>query len=380
MGIESYGLIGFFVSLQSLLAILDMGLGTTLNREMARFIEETERQNARDLMRTLEIIYWIVAVLIAALMAALASFVANSWIKSTNLSTDTIYQAATIAGLVIAARWPVNAYSGALLGLQKQALVNLVNCVCATLQGVGAVAILWFVSPTIGAFLLWQLAVEIIRTGTFARILWLNLRGGSEGPSFKVQRLAEVWRFSAGMFGIALLSIILAQSDKILLSKFLPLELFGYYTLASTVAGAFLSIVAPIRVAVFPRFSQLVHADITAKIISLYHRSSQLVSVVLIPAAGILAMFSQMVLQIWTGDATAARIASPILVLLVIGHAINGLLHIPYSVQLAYGWTSLALHMNVASVILFIPMLAILSSKYGALGAAGAWAGFNAVY
>ena len=35
LGIEAYGLIGVFITLQSLLSILDMGLGTAANREMA---------------------------------------------------------------------------------------------------------------------------------------------------------------------------------------------------------------------------------------------------------------------------------------------------------------------------------------------------------
>ena len=35
MGIESYGLVGIFASLLALFGLLDMGLSTTLNRELA---------------------------------------------------------------------------------------------------------------------------------------------------------------------------------------------------------------------------------------------------------------------------------------------------------------------------------------------------------
>ncbi len=35
LGVEAYGVIGVFISLQAVLSILDMGLATTLNREMA---------------------------------------------------------------------------------------------------------------------------------------------------------------------------------------------------------------------------------------------------------------------------------------------------------------------------------------------------------
>lgn len=36
LGMEAYGLIGFFATLQALFSILDLGLGATLNRELAR--------------------------------------------------------------------------------------------------------------------------------------------------------------------------------------------------------------------------------------------------------------------------------------------------------------------------------------------------------
>ena len=37
LGIEAYGLIGFYAMLQGMLVVLDFGLGQTLNRELARY-------------------------------------------------------------------------------------------------------------------------------------------------------------------------------------------------------------------------------------------------------------------------------------------------------------------------------------------------------
>jgi O-antigen/teichoic acid export membrane protein len=66
LGVEAYGLIGFFVSLQGLISFLDLGLSTTANREVAmgkRFIDRQEK--TRNVIRTLEIIYGLVSVGIA---------------------------------------------------------------------------------------------------------------------------------------------------------------------------------------------------------------------------------------------------------------------------------------------------------------------------
>ena len=82
LGIESYGLIGLFVSLMALLSIMDMGLSSTLSRELARLsvIPGTE-QESRDLVRTMELVYWTIGALLAlstiALAPHLASFLAE---------------------------------------------------------------------------------------------------------------------------------------------------------------------------------------------------------------------------------------------------------------------------------------------------------------
>jgi O-antigen/teichoic acid export membrane protein len=57
MGIEAYGLIGIFVSLIAILAILDMGLSSTLSRELARLsTSEDTAQESKDLVRTMEFV------------------------------------------------------------------------------------------------------------------------------------------------------------------------------------------------------------------------------------------------------------------------------------------------------------------------------------
>ena len=63
LGIEAYGLIGFYILLQAVLQVLDLGLGPTMNREMARYsVQPDKAGEARDFTRTLEIGYWILGI------------------------------------------------------------------------------------------------------------------------------------------------------------------------------------------------------------------------------------------------------------------------------------------------------------------------------
>jgi O-antigen/teichoic acid export membrane protein len=66
--------------------------------------------------------------------------------------------------------------------------------------------------------------------------------------------------------------------------------------------------------------------------------------------------------------------------LIVIGTAFNSLMILPYALQLAYGWTKLSFYKNVIAVIIFIPLLVGLVTKYGATGGAVAWIILNVGY
>ncbi len=381
MGIESYGLIGIFVALQAMFVILDMGLSATLTREMARLsILPDREQEMRDLVRSLEIIYWCVAIFIGIIVMVISHFIAYRWVKAGQLSPQTIEQALRIMGLAMALQWPASFYSGGLGGLQRQVLLNAINIGMSTLRGAGALLILWLVSPTIQAFFSWQIIISIINTCVLAFSLWHSLPHAQEKASFQKPLIAGVWRFAAGISGITFFGLILTQLDKIILSKMLSLEMFGYYSLASAVAMNLHRVVYPVNVGIYPRIAQLVSLGDQKGLKQFYHKSCQFMSVLILPVTVIIAMFSYQILLIWTQNPMVAEKTYLLVSILICGTALNGLMCIPYLLQLAYGWTRLVLILNLIAVILLTPLIIYMTGHYGAKGAAVVWVILNAGY
>jgi O-antigen/teichoic acid export membrane protein len=141
-----------------------------------------------------------------------------------------------------------------------------------------------------------------------------------------------------------------------------------------------LIIVNPVFSAVFPRFSSLVAAGNTDNLRKLYRLSTQLLAVLILPLGVMVCVFSRELLLLWTSSSELAGNAAFILCLLVIGRMLNGLMHIPYALQLAYGWTGLGFQINVFLVILFIPGVIWMASQFGGMGAAASWTAMNAIY
>lgn len=381
MGIESYGLVGFFTTFQAVFALLDLGLTTTLNREIARYSALAEKsQDMRDLVRTLETVYWGLAFSIGAIVLMLSAFIARGWVKPDTLSVEVVQKSVMLMGLVMAFQWPLGFYSGGLLGLQRQVLFNILNAIWYTLRFAGGVFVLWLVSPTILAFFAWQVVVSAVSTGLMAMALWRSLPVSHERARFRISICRSVWRFAAGMSGISVTVLVLTQLDKIILSKMLSLELFGYYTLAWTVANGLTTLTGTVFTVLFPVFSQRVAVGDMEGLKHLYHRSCQLMSVLILPVAILVALFAREILAIWIQNLVTVTNTHLLVSLLIIGTALNGLMNLPYALQLAHGWTSLAFYTNVISVILLIPLLVVAISYYGALGAAAVWIALNSGY
>jgi O-antigen/teichoic acid export membrane protein len=231
------------------------------------------------------------------------------------------------------------------------------------------------------AFFATQVVISLLQTSAMATALWRALPPSPGRSRFRREMVASTWRFTAGTTAISVTAVVLTQADKVLVSGILPLREFGYYSLASQVAASVLLLVAPVYAGVFPRLSALVATpgprdDLAA----LYNKACQVVAILVLPTAAVLAAFSTQVLLMWTGSAQTAAGADTVMSILLIGSALNGLCFLPFALQLAHGWTRLALAQNVISIVVLIPAVVGATLTYGSVGAAAMWLIVNLGY
>ena len=159
LGIESYGLIGIFAVLQAWLALLDAGIKPTVSREMARFIGGShDPQSIRDLLRSAEVITITIAFFVGLSIYVGSAWLAENWVNSENLTKEHIASAFSLMGLITAMSFIESLYGSCLAGLQRQVLQNIILIIFSTAKGFGAVALLYWYSPTLQVFFLWQAA------------------------------------------------------------------------------------------------------------------------------------------------------------------------------------------------------------------------------
>ena len=371
LGIEAYGLVGFYLMFQAMLQVLDLGVSPTMSREMARYsVQPDKADEARDLVRTLEVGYWLIGIIAGIAFAVASRWIATHWIKSGAIPVRSVAQALMLMGVLAVFQWPITFYQGGLLGLRKQVLINVLRIGASTVSNGGAVLILWFVSRTIQAFFLWLVVTNAMFVALWTVFLWRSLPAATRAPRFDLKLLRNIGRFAAGVSGIVAFSLILGQADKVILSRLFSLKVFGYYTIAGLFGVGLVMIVSSIFNIVYPRLSVLVAQGDERGLVRLYHGSTQLMAVLILPLAAVLSLFSTDIFQLWTRNSDVAVNAGPIATVLVAGSAINGLMNLPYALQLAYGWTSIGLTITISLTVSTIPALLFVGTRYGPVGAA----------
>ena len=380
IGAEGYGLIGLFASLQVVLSLLDSGLSTTLNKELARLnaLENAGRQ-MRNLVRTLGNVYWIIALTAGVTAFCISPLLAKYWVHPKVLSIETVTYSFMLLSISLIFQFPSGFYSGGLLGLQRQVMLNVLKILFATFKSIGALIVL-FISRSVLAFFAWNLVVSAMQAIVMRYFVWYYLPKDVSPPVFDKQELKAVWRFAAGMLGISLTAILLTQADKIILSKILTLEQFGYYTVACTLGLMIYQVVAPLTQSYFPKFSHLLSLNKKPALKKMYHQGCQMISVLVLPATLILIFYSRELIFIWTQNGVTAEHTWLVTAIYAYGTGMNGLMNIPYVLTLSYGWTKLAMHLNIIFLIIMIPLTIFLAMRYGALGGALSWAIINTLY
>lgn len=381
LGVEAYGLVGFYAVLQACLVLLDMGITQTLGREMARYTAgQRSVPSIQTLLRSIE---WVGAGTATILCAAIwlsASWLASHWIRPQTLAIPEIESAIAAMAFIIAMRLLEGLYRGGMLGLQQQVLSNVLGAALATVRwGGAAIVVVWW-HPTITAFFAWQAAVSAVGTLVYRLILVRNLPATGSRTTFSLVALMEVRHFTGGMLATAGLALLLTQSDKLLLSRMLSLEAFGYYTLATLVSNALYQVVGPITQALYPRLTELAARRDATDLASTYHLGAQLMSVFLTPPALLLMVFGRDLLQVWTGDMVLALKVAPVLALLALGTMLNGLMSMPHMLQLAHGWSGFAARLNLVAVVLLLPLIVWVAPRYGTIGTAWVWVALNIGY
>lgn len=358
--------------------MFDFGLSAALNREFARSRADTTARERR-LLVTLEYMSWILAILLSIFLSILIAYETNLFgpgsIPSAELTTGL-----TLLAAAVTLQWPIGLYSGGLRGRNHQAILITVTAIWSAARFLGAALIAWQWGPSLIHFGEWYLLISLCHALSLHRALWSTLPKAETTARFDMSALRDIRRFAMGLSGIAILSIALTHWDKLILSTNLPLESYGHYIIAATLAGGLASVSIPFFNTYYPRYSALVAEGDSNTLNQAYHKSSQVIAVIVCSLGSFIVLFSSELLLLWTRNSEIASEMSPVLSILAFAAMLNGLMQLPYAMQLAHGWTRLAITMHIAAAVISMPTVVYFTYNHGAVAVASVAVMLNMFY
>jgi O-antigen/teichoic acid export membrane protein len=369
LGLERFGLIGFWQLLLFISVIFDFGLGASLVREFSRYKGNNEpATKCRELLLTLQLVYVFAAMLVGATISFAASWLATNWLKLAVISTDEASLVIKLMAGSIALQFITTLYSSGLAGLQKHGAMNAFQMLGNTLKYLGGAVVL-LVENSLTLFFAYQVFAALVVCWLTRRRLigQLDKREVDPRPGFAFGHVRQLARYSAGMFLTALCGLLLANVDRILLSKLVPTDDFGKYTLAFTAAGLLQMVILAFYRSYFPRFSELKAAGDDDGLKQTYYQGCRYVGAIIVPAAVAAFVFAPELFRVWVGYQNETIIA--VFRFLIVGTMCSGLMWLPAALQQAVGWTRLHVALMLLALGLGMPCLILGIQAYGTVGA-----------
>ena len=375
LGAEAFGLVGFFTVLQAWTQLLDMGMSPMLSRQTAYFRGQgTDFTKLKKLLRSLELIILFIAIFVISTITINSKWIAYNWLNVATLDLKNITYSISLMGWIVALGLFSSLYRSGIRGMEEQVWLNLANIVLITLKFVGSFLLLLLITREFVDFFVYQLVVAIIELLILGYTFYHFIQPASKvGITFFWNIIKPFLPFAGGIAYTAGIWILLTQTDKLILSKILPLSKYGYFALVTVASGGIIQVSGAISQAILPRMTNLFSRGNEKDLLKLYRASTQYMAIVILPLSGVIALFSHEFIFAWTGNQMASEWAAPILLWFALGNGILSITAFQYYLQFAHGNIKMHIIYNSITACIQIPVIIYTAFHFGAEGVAFVW-------
>lgn len=372
LGPEPFGLITFSASLLGLVFILDMGMSNAFAREVAR---QPDEMRLADLLRSLEWLY--VGVIAAVVLIAVVGspIIAERWLNVSHLAPERVRLSVALMLISAILQVMMALYIGGLLGASRHVAAAGYQIGFSIVRS-GLILIPLYFFPRVELVFIWQVVASLLCLLLLRHSVWQNI-DTARRPHFSRDALSEVRGFAGGMFGIALISAVNTQSDKLVVSKIFSLEAFGFYSIGSLLGQIPPMMALPLAITVLPRLTRYVARDDRNDLAMIYmHFSFMIATVTSVATVGVL-IGTPEILTVIKGAPPAPELVS-VTRILTVGGALLAAQYMPYHLAIASGHTRTNFQFGIISAMVLPLAMTGLAGHAGLVGVAIPWAVMNA--
>jgi O-antigen/teichoic acid export membrane protein len=371
LGGDAVGIIFFALTLNAVItAVMDLGISSTIVREVAAAGTPSSAA-VQGLLRTAGLFYWSAYALLATGLALLAGILVRRWLNVGILDSASAEVSLRILGAGSLLALPRSLYSNLFKGLQRMGASNMIDTVSMAVQQAGIAATI-AMGGTIVAVSWWIAASNAAAVAAYMLAASRVIPARALLPGLDVSAVRRNRAYASRMTMVSALAMIHTNADKVIVSRLLPLGLFGLYGFGFSALNRAMLVTGAVAQAAFPSLSELHRSGDDEALLGQYRRLQALVSYITAAVFAAVPFAAPPVFNLLFGPAQADQMLLPC-TLLALGFYMNSTLTMPYILSLAMGRPEIALSLNSWAVVAVLPATAILVWCWGLNGAALSW-------
>jgi len=371
LGDDVFGIIFFNLVLTTVLAsALELGISATIVREVSSFFDK-DRKYVTELIRTATLLYWGLGVLLVLVIWVTAPLLVTYWVNLRSLDPGTAAALLRILSATTLVALPKALYTSVFRGRQMMAFNNAIDVGTALAQQAGILLLLlrgagvYVVAAWISTSVILGIIAYVI--GAARLVGW-----GAMRPAVSTDVVRRTIGFTSRMTAISILSLVHTQAAQVIVSKVLPIALFGFYGLATSTVNRATLVTNAVSQAAFPSLSSLFASGDRPALLLQYRKLQDLVCYGTLPLfAGI--CFAALPVYTYVFNAAVAHQLLLPTAFLALGSWMNATISIPYMLSLAMGRPDIALRTTSLAVIVVLPVTVVLIFQLGIVGAGLSW-------
>ena len=371
LGADALGVIYFALALNVLLTnALAMGVCETTVREISSHFK-SEPGYIADLLRSASLLYWGGYLVISIAIYFGAPVLVHRWIHLQSLDPATAIEVLRILGVAAFVALPRAFYTSILRGLERMEFPNLIDVTFSGLQQAGIITILAMrggLLDVVG----WMAACFAFSVVTYLFVCARFVSWSSLVPGFSTAVVARNFSFTSHVALITVLAMIHTQADKAIVSKLLPIGVFGLYSLAYTAVSRSTLLTGSVAQAGLPHLSSLFKEGGHQRLITQFNKLQDLICYGTVPLFGAIPFVARPLFTIIFNAASAHLLLLPV-TFLGIGFYMNGTLATLYIFSIAAGRPDIAARLNLYALFAVLPVTAALIYFFGLTGAGFSW-------
>lgn len=379
LGTEAYGLIGFFMLLQSFIVIFDFGLSATINHKIARArarLSGSDFKTLLDVLKVSEILFLLISIVFVALIYFGSTMLSNKWMKPVLLDQNTISYCLKLMGLIVGLKLYSTFYRSGINGFEDQIWNNKNNILINTFKYGGAITLVTFFSQEVKNYFEYQLIIAFAEMILLRKRIYKNIInhiGYSKSLKINWTEFYKLIPFSLSVAFTSGVAVVTMQLDKVLLSSIISLDAFGYLSIISTVTSLIFIMVTPVFSAYLPKITTLATKNQTVEMTAVYRQMTQIVALITASVTAMIACNAEGILYVISGNKAVQAWGAEILIYYAIGTGFYVLGSTQYYILNALGNLKIYVFCSTFFLIILAPIIFIIAKTYGVLGTSCTW-------